>query len=162
MQRLLERDDLDLSSTDQGGRSLLHVLLYVATRALLKKTQHRAVALVKLTNQVAEKNKEKVSIFNLDSKDSDGMSPILHAAVNGNSVLFEFLLEIGATLDDETIVNKEGRNICHHLIGVKPHECKDQLSVLREKVGEDIYFKVLSTPDRQGFIPIQAQQSFRL
>jgi len=152
LQKLLERDDLDVAATDEEGRNLLHVLCGLKTLSndSSKKAEQRAVALAKLVVEVAEDNKHKVASFDINAQDTEGMSPILYAAVNGNFVLFEFLLERGAKLD-ETIADKDGKNICHHLIGVKPHDCRDQLTFLEEKVGKETYLKLLSIPDNRGF-----------
>ncbi|KAL3936424.1 MAG: hypothetical protein SGBAC_008253 [Bacillariaceae sp.] len=152
LQKLLERDDLDVTATDGEERNLLHVLCSLKTLSndTSKKTEQRAVALAKLVMEVAEKNKHNVASFDINVQDAKGMSPVLCAAVNGNFVLCEFLLEVGATLD-ETIVDKAGKNVCHHLIGVKPHDCQDQLAFLEEKVGKGTYLKMLSTLDNSGF-----------
>ncbi|CAJ1949019.1 unnamed protein product [Cylindrotheca closterium] len=152
LQRLLERDDLDVTATDGEGRNLLHVLCELRTLSNDASTlsEQRAVALAKLVIEVAEKNKQTVASFDINLQDAEGMAPILHAAVNGNFGFFEFLLELGAKLD-ETIADKGGKNICHHLIGKKPHDCKDQLAFLEEKVDKETYLKLLSTPDSSGF-----------
>ena len=139
LQKLLERKDVDMSTTDENGCTFLHTLC-MQTYEKGTHGEKRAIAITKLVLSIGK--------IDLDSPDSEGVPAVFHAATCGNAGLFEFLLDQGATISTDT-VDKEGKNICHHLLA-QPHTSKKQLELVEKAVGEEVFKSLLLAQDVNG------------
>lgn len=186
LQKLLDRPDVELNTTDpSNGYSILHLLC--SQRYAGEGCEVLAVAFAKLVVSrgaksgsvigINTRDKEDMSALlhaaangnkllleflleqgaDIDACDKDGMTALLHTFVAGNKGLSEFLLGRGASVKAD-LVDKQGRNIVHHLLRgdrVQKLDCMKQLELVeRSAGGEGEFATMLESADNEGYTPI--------
>ncbi|CAB9519785.1 polymerase 1 [Seminavis robusta] len=154
LRKLFDRTDLDVSVTSPDtGYNVLHLLCsqeYPGTSG-----EERAVVLAKMVLSRISARADGKDRIDVDARDKEGMTPLLLASAKGNPRLLEFLISKRASVKAD-VVDKQGRNICHHLLGQRAHskECEKQLALVEKNAGgEAEYLKLLELADNEGYTP---------
>lgn len=129
--QLSDVSDAVLLATDGHGRAALHNAACVGKRAL-----GYAIA-------------RRLAVLNrLDLKDSDGMTPLLHAAKNNHHLMVADLIRLGASVNEKNNLGKS----CLHLSAEKGYI--RVLEVLKYAMMDGVYVDVEAT-DNSGMSVLQ-------
>ncbi|KAM7373508.1 hypothetical protein PAMP_008353 [Pampus punctatissimus] len=129
--QLMDISDTALLATDEHGRTALHEVACVGKRAM-----GFAIA------------KRMAALNSLDLKDSDGMTPILHAAKHNHHLMVADLICLGANVNER---NNSGKS-CLHLSAEKGYI--RVLEVLKQTMMDGVHVDFEAT-DNSGMSVLQ-------